>query len=65
VPTVFVQDDTDVRTRPDDARRLHAAHPGSRLVLTHGLGHNRILDDPAVVETVVEHLTARVGAPTA
>lgn len=58
VPTLFVQDDDDRMSLPDGARRLHAATPGSRLLVTHGLGHNRILDDPDVVAAAVAHVTA-------
>ncbi|MCK9793386.1 alpha/beta hydrolase [Isoptericola sp. 4D.3] len=62
VPTLFVHDDDDRMSLPDGARRLHAAVPGSELVVTRGLGHNRILDDPAVVDAVVSHVTASVAA---
>ena len=65
VPTLFVQDRADVLSGPDQARRLHAAHPGSELLLTDGLGHNRILDDPDVVQAVVTHMTAGVRTPAA
>ncbi|GAA1740134.1 alpha/beta hydrolase [Isoptericola hypogeus] len=58
VPTLFVQDDDDRMTDPGDALRLHAAHPGSELLTTSGLGHNRVLDDPAVLDAVVAHVTA-------
>ena len=64
VPTIFVQDKADLMSGPDQARRLHAAHPGSRLILTDGLGHNRILDDAVVVGAIVEHVTAKASAPT-
>lgn len=57
VPTLFVQSTPDSMNDPDNARSLHAAHPGSRLLLVEGLGHNRLLDDPAVVTAVVEHVT--------
>lgn len=60
VPALFVQSASDTMNDPENARRLHAAHPGSRLLLAPGLGHNRVLDDPAVVRTVVRHV---VGTP--
>jgi hypothetical protein len=34
------------------------AWPSAELVTTVGLGHRRILDDPAVIARVVSHLTA-------
>jgi len=63
VPTLFVQDDDDRMTDPRDARRLYAAHPGSELLVTSGLGHNRVLDDRGVLDAVVAHVTAPVRTP--
>jgi len=58
VATLFVQDDDDRMSLPAGAPLLHAAVPGSELLTTRGLGHNRVLDDPAVVAAVVAHVTA-------
>lgn len=57
VPALFVHDVDDPLHGPGEARRLHAAHPGSELLVTAGLGHNRVLDDPDVVSVVVRHVT--------
>lgn len=65
LPTLFVQDVDDQMVDPVQARRLHAAHPGSELLVTSGLGHNRILDDHDVLDAVVDHITARSGARSA
>lgn len=49
----------DVDDRVVDIRQsqlLHAAWPTSRLVVTSGLGHRRILTDPYTVATAVEFL---------
>jgi hypothetical protein len=49
----------DVDDRIVDARQsqlLHSAWPASRLVVTSGLGHRRILADPHTVATAVEFL---------
>jgi hypothetical protein len=35
---------------------LAGALLGARLHVTHGLGHRRILEDPAVTAAVLEHL---------
>jgi hypothetical protein len=35
------------------AQALHRAWPGSELVATEGLGHRKLLSDPAVVERAV------------
>lgn len=65
VPTLFVQSTTDSMNDPDNARQLHAAHPGSELLLAPGLGHNRVLDDPDVLRAVVRHATETGAAQTA
>jgi pimeloyl-ACP methyl ester carboxylesterase len=62
VPTLFVQDVDDRMVSPVQARRLHAAHPSSELLVTSGLGHNGVLDDHDVLDAVVEHVTARSEA---
>jgi pimeloyl-ACP methyl ester carboxylesterase len=53
VPTLVVHDRTDPQTPYADAVSLVAALPDARLVTTTGLGHRRILRDPAVVGKVV------------
>ena len=59
---LVVHDDGDRDVAPIHGRRLVAAWPGSHLVTTDGLGHRRILRDPAVVGAAVDFITA--GAPT-
>jgi pimeloyl-ACP methyl ester carboxylesterase len=39
IPTLLVYGERDVRSPPDVARALHAAIPGSRLVVLDGVGH--------------------------
>lgn len=56
---VHDRDDREVPFR--NAERLAAAWPHARLVPTTGLGHRRILRDPAVLADVVE--AVRVGVP--
>ena len=65
VPTLVVHDRGDRQTPYADAVRLVEALPDARLVTTEGLGHRRILKDPAVVRTVTAFLQdsdAREGA---
>jgi pimeloyl-ACP methyl ester carboxylesterase len=50
------RDDRDVHW--SDGEAISKAWPGARLVLTSGLGHRRIVHDPAVVSSAVEFLTA-------
>lgn len=50
---LIVHDVADRRAPVEDARTLHEAWPGSRLIETRGLGHNRLLRDADVVAAVV------------
>jgi len=57
-PTLVLHD-ADDRTAPlAGGRALTAALRDARLQVTQGLGHRRILEDAAVVDAVVEHLTS-------
>jgi pimeloyl-ACP methyl ester carboxylesterase len=58
VPTLVVHDRADRQTPYAGAKRLVAALPDARLVTTDGLGHRRILRDPAVISEVVEFVRA-------
>jgi pimeloyl-ACP methyl ester carboxylesterase len=49
---VVVQDTDDRQLAHSSAAYLAATVPGARLVRTHGLGHNRILEDPSVAALV-------------
>lgn len=55
IPTLVVHDTTDPQTPYDDAAAFAAGLP-ARLVTTTGLGHRRILRDPAVVAEVLAFL---------
>jgi pimeloyl-ACP methyl ester carboxylesterase len=50
---LVVHDQDDRRVPPADSRAIADAWPRSQLQLTSGLGHRRILRDPAVLEAVV------------
>ncbi len=65
VPMLVVHDRSDREVAPHQAERIAAAHPGARLMLTDGLGHARILRDPAVVDAVRDFVSARVRAAQA
>ena len=54
VPTLVVHDRGDRQTSYAGAQRLVEALPEARMVTTEGLGHRRILRDPAVIAQVVE-----------
>lgn len=53
-PTLVVHDRGDRSTPFTDGAAIAAAWPGARLHLTEGLGHSRLLRDPAVVAQVVD-----------
>lgn len=58
LPTLVVHDVGDRQTPYADAQRLVEGLPDARLVTTQGLGHRRILSDPAVLAQVVEWVVA-------
>jgi pimeloyl-ACP methyl ester carboxylesterase len=60
-PLLLVHDRQDAETGWSDSDVIARAWPGARLVTTSGLGHRRILRDPAVVAEV----TGFVGSPVA
>jgi pimeloyl-ACP methyl ester carboxylesterase len=53
LPALFVHDSADTEVPFEHTLRLSGHMPGARLLKTHGLGHYRILRDPAVVRTIV------------
>ncbi|GAB3418425.1 alpha/beta hydrolase [Flindersiella endophytica] len=63
-PTLVIHDRDDTETNWSGGAELAEAWPGARLMTTEGLGHNRILIDPAVVKESVGFLLAE-GASSA
>jgi pimeloyl-ACP methyl ester carboxylesterase len=59
-PALIVHDRLDKEVHFSDGQTLAAAWPGAELLATEGLGHRRIMRDPAVIGRVVGHV-ARVG----
>jgi pimeloyl-ACP methyl ester carboxylesterase len=62
VPALFVHGDRDREVPAAASRALHAAHPGSRLLVLPG-SHNRVLDDAEVRAAVVGHIAAHAANP--
>jgi pimeloyl-ACP methyl ester carboxylesterase len=56
-PTLVVHDAADREVAPEHGRAIADAWPGARLVLTEGLGHHRLLRDPAVIDEAVRFVT--------
>lgn len=55
-PGLIVHDSTDRVVNFSEAKILHSVWTNSRLVITEGLGHRRILSDPYTVTTAVEFI---------
>lgn len=63
VPALLLHDTDDRQVPYHHAELLLTAHADSaELVTTTGLGHNRILRDPAVRRRILDHLAAPVGS---
>lgn len=56
-PLLAIHDRDDRETEADGSIRLAKAWPGATVELTEGLGHRRILGDPAVIATVLGFLS--------
>ncbi len=67
VPTLIVHDQGDTRVSVGNARMLAKEWPQARLFETRGLGHHRILRDPAVLRLVEGFLADAIfgSAPAA
>jgi pimeloyl-ACP methyl ester carboxylesterase len=65
VPVLLIHDTEDRDTAWAESRRLASALPRAEFLATSGLGHNRILADPTVIQRAVEFLApAAVPAAT-
>lgn len=56
LPALLIHDDRDRLTPVSDTHDIAAAWPGAERYITSGLGHRRILKDPAVIEKVVDFI---------
>ena len=61
---LVVHDREDTEVRWAEGASIAAAWPGAELLTTRGLGHRRILRDPAVVARVIAFLAARLAPDT-
>ena len=57
VALLAFHDETDREVPIEEGQKLVASWPGADLVVTQGLGHNRIIRDPGVVEQIIAFLT--------
>ena len=56
VPTLIIHDEEDAEISVEHSKEILELWPWSELLLTHGLGHRRILDDKIVVHKVVDFI---------
>lgn len=61
VPLLVVHDQNDRVTPFDGSSALVQHWPGARLMATEGLGHGRILSEPAVIDAIVRFVDAPAG----
>jgi pimeloyl-ACP methyl ester carboxylesterase len=54
LPLLLIHDQTDRQVPVAEAARVAHALPGAQFMVTRGLGHNRLLADPAVVMAIVD-----------
>ncbi len=63
IPVLLVHDDRDSVVDPSQASLIAEAHRGPvRVLMTHGLGHSKVLHDPEVVATVGRFLDGSADA---
>lgn len=55
-PGLIIHDKEDIDVNYREAERLHNAWPNSQFLLTKGLGHRRILNDPKVIQATVDFI---------
>jgi pimeloyl-ACP methyl ester carboxylesterase len=59
LPILLIHDQNDRQVPVAEAARAARMLPGAELMVTRGLGHNRLLADPAVVTAVVDFVAAQ------
>lgn len=62
-PTLVVHDRDDKEVAYDEGAELASQWPEAELATTEGLGHQRILRDPGIVEMVVDYIATSDAAP--
>ena len=65
VPALVFQDRADLEVPFTDGAEIADCWPSATLVPVEGMGHRRLLRDPAVIERIVEFVPGRVAADRA
>jgi pimeloyl-ACP methyl ester carboxylesterase len=53
IPTLIIHDENDKDVPVSCAHHIHKHHPNSTLMITKGLGHNKIMGDEQVINSIV------------
>lgn len=53
-PTLIIHDENDKDVPLSCAQHIHKHHPNSTLLITKGLGHNKILSDEKVIQEIIK-----------
>lgn len=64
-PTLIIVGDEDEATIPAKSRRMHAAIPGSRLVVIPGAGHTATVEEPDQVTDAIQSFLDSLPRPVA
>ena len=57
-PTLIIHDENDKDVPVSCAHHIHKHHLNSNLLITKGLGHNKILGDEKVIEEIINFTTS-------
>lgn len=58
IPVLLIHDEQDMDSPVDASRKINQILKESKLILTQGLGHRKILGDPEVIQQLLEFLHA-------
>ena len=58
IPTLIIHDENDKDVPVSCAHHIHKHHLNSNLLITKGLGHNKILGDEKVIEEIINFTTS-------
>jgi pimeloyl-ACP methyl ester carboxylesterase len=56
IPALIIHDENDHDIPWQDGKAVADAWPGAEFILTHGLGHRRVLRNPAIVMAVTDFI---------
>jgi pimeloyl-ACP methyl ester carboxylesterase len=63
VPTLILVGDQEIATMPEKSNRIAARIPNSRTVVIHGAGHSSTIEEPAMVNNILELFLKNLNNP--